>query len=68
MAISVNPTNVIDTAALQTTDVSLLINVLSPAIDLPTGVSWNQVQSINIIINTDKTGSLTVQSTPLSAP
>jgi hypothetical protein len=66
MAITVNPTNAIDTAALSISDVSLLINVLTPAIDLPVGTSWSQVQTINIIIMPDKTGSLTVQSTPLS--
>jgi hypothetical protein len=65
MAITVNPTNAIDTAALSISDVSLLINVLTPAIDLPVGISWSQVQTINIIIMPDKTGSLTVQSTPL---
>ena len=66
MAITVNPTNAIDTAALSISDVSLLINVLTPAINLPSGISWSQVQTINIIIMPDKTGSLTVQSTPLS--
>ena len=66
MAITVNPTSAIDTAALSISDVSLLINVLTPAINLPSGISWSQVQTINIVIMPDKTGSLGVQSTPLS--
>jgi len=62
MSIAVTTQSQYDFANLTSVETASLISALSSVVTLPSGVNWDQVKTINILINNDFTGSISIQN------
>ena len=62
MSIAVTTQSQYDFANLTAVESSSLISAISTIVTLPSGVNWDQVKTINILINNDFTGSISIQN------